>query len=109
MNFWQTVLTGISDPKLCLVFEVHSLHAVMCSVTLEIQGLNPPGQGDEEDASGFTKTFSGNTMRIPNYLASYHCGLAFTRTAPHPSRITTRCKKRWLAGNVNSVVPGFWP
>ena len=26
-------------------------------VTLEIQGLNPPEQGDEEDASGFAKTF----------------------------------------------------
>ena len=29
-NFWPTVLTGISDPRLCLVFDVHSLHAVMC-------------------------------------------------------------------------------
>ena len=26
MNFWLTVLTGISDPK--LVFGIHSLHAV---------------------------------------------------------------------------------
>ena len=33
MNFWLTVLTGISDPKLCLVFGVHSLHAVMCVPT----------------------------------------------------------------------------
>ena len=30
MNFWLTVLTGISDPKLCLGFDVHSLHAVKC-------------------------------------------------------------------------------
>ena len=29
----------------------------ICSVTLETQGLNPPWQGDEEDAGGFTKTF----------------------------------------------------
>ena len=29
----------------------------MSSVTIEIQGLNPPGFGDEEDAGGFTKTF----------------------------------------------------
>ena len=29
----------------------------VCSVTSEIQGLNPPGQGDEEDDGGFTKTF----------------------------------------------------
>ena len=29
----------------------------MCSVTLEIHGLTLPGQGAEEDASGFTKTF----------------------------------------------------
>ena len=29
MNFWLTVLTGISDLKLCLVFGVHSLHAVI--------------------------------------------------------------------------------
>ena len=33
MNFWLTVLTGISDPKLCLVFGAHSLHAVMCILT----------------------------------------------------------------------------
>ena len=33
MNFWLTVLTGISDPRLCLVFGVHSLHAVMCVLT----------------------------------------------------------------------------
>ena len=44
MNFWLTVLTGISDPRLCLESDVHSLHAVyVSSVTLEIQGLNPPG------------------------------------------------------------------
>ena len=30
MNFWLTVLTGISNPKLCLVFGAHSFHAVMC-------------------------------------------------------------------------------
>ena len=30
MNFWLTVLIGISDSKLCLVFDVHSLHAVIC-------------------------------------------------------------------------------
>ena len=29
----------------------------MSSVTFEIQGLNPPGEGDEEDATGFAKTF----------------------------------------------------
>ena len=33
MNFWLTVLTGISDPKLCLGFDFHSLHAVMCVPT----------------------------------------------------------------------------
>ena len=33
LNFWLTVLTGISDPKLCLVFDVHSLHAVMYILT----------------------------------------------------------------------------
>ena len=53
-----TVLAGISDPRLCLAFDVHSLHAMMCvPLRLEIQGLNPPGQGDEEDARGFAKTF----------------------------------------------------
>ena len=36
------------------------------SVTLEIQGLNPPAQGDEEDARGFAKNVSRYTMRIPN-------------------------------------------
>ena len=30
MNFWLTVLTGISDPRLCLALDVHSLHAVIC-------------------------------------------------------------------------------
>ena len=37
------------------------VHLVTCgdlySVTLEIQGLNSPGSGDEEDARGFAKTF----------------------------------------------------
>ena len=28
LNFWLTVLTGISDPRLCLAFDVHSLHGV---------------------------------------------------------------------------------
>ena len=28
MNFWLTVLTGISDPE--LVSDFHSFHAVMC-------------------------------------------------------------------------------
>ena len=53
MNFWLTVLTGISDPKLCLVFGAHSVHAVMyvCSDVTEVHGLN------KEDAGGFTKTF----------------------------------------------------
>ena len=37
MNFWLTVLTGISDPRMCLGFGVHSLHAVMC---LAVQPLN---------------------------------------------------------------------
>ena len=31
MNFWLTVLTGISDPK--LVFGFHSSHVVMCVLT----------------------------------------------------------------------------
>ena len=39
-----TVLTGISDPKLCLVLDVKLVTCGdMCSVTLGIQGLNPPG------------------------------------------------------------------
>ena len=67
MNFWLTVLTGISDPE--LVFGVwRSL--VTCgdvsSVTFEIQGLNPPGQGDEEDARWICKNVSPFSMRIPN-------------------------------------------
>ena len=57
MNFLLTVLTGISDPKLCLGFDFHSLQVLtgtgvwfslitcgdVCSVKLEIQRLNPPG------------------------------------------------------------------
>ena len=30
MNFWLTVLTGISEPKLCLGFDVLSSHAMIC-------------------------------------------------------------------------------
>ena len=41
-----TIILCISDPRLCLKSDVHSLHAVM-----------RPGQCDEEDAGGFTKTF----------------------------------------------------
>ena len=44
MNFWLTVLTGISNPKLCLVFW---LSLISCgdvrSETLETQGLDPCG------------------------------------------------------------------
>ena len=48
----------------------------VCSVTLGIQGLNPPGQGDEKDASGFTETFPKNHA-YSKYLAAYRCGSAF--------------------------------
>ena len=33
MNFRLTVLTGISDPRLCLAFDSHSLRAVMYVLT----------------------------------------------------------------------------
>ena len=39
MNFWLTVLTGISDPRLCLAFDVHSLNAVIC-VPLRYESKN---------------------------------------------------------------------
>ena len=47
----------------------------MSSVTVEIQGLNPPGQGDEEDAGGFAKRFP---MYHANskYLEADCCGSA---------------------------------
>ena len=47
----------------------------MCSVTLGIQGLNPPGKGDEEDARGFTKRFPTHHA-YPKCLAASLCGLA---------------------------------
>ena len=74
------------------MFGVHSSHAViLCSVTLEIQGLNPPGYGDEEDAGGFTKTFPD----IP-CVSQMSGGLSLRLSIPpgrleHPARIS----KRW--------------
>ena len=50
----------------------------MCSVTLEIQGLNPPGQGDEEDADGFTKTFP-DIPCVSQMSGGLCCGSAFSQ------------------------------
>ena len=51
----------------------------MCSVTLGIQGLNPLGQGDEEDSGGFTKNVSRYTMRVPSVWRLIVVGSAFTQ------------------------------
>ena len=44
MNFWLAVLTGISDPELCLVFGFHFLTCGdVCSDTLDIHGFDSCG------------------------------------------------------------------
>ena len=48
----------------------------MCSVALEIQGLNPTGKSAEEDAVGFAKS-SPKNHACPKYLAAHRCGSAF--------------------------------
>ena len=80
MDFWLTVLTEISDSRLCLESDFHSSHAVMC-LPRRTQGLNPPGLSYEEDADGFTKNVSRKTMRVPNAwrllsAARLSCGTA---------------------------------
>ena len=56
MNFWLSVLTGISDPELVIGF--HSSHVVTCVlIHLISTGLTPAEKGAEEDAVGFAKTF----------------------------------------------------
>ena len=55
----------------------------MSSVTLEIQGLNPPGQGDEEDAGGFAKNVSRFSMCVPNAWWPVVAARRSQRTAFH--------------------------
>ena len=81
MNFRLTVLAEISESRLCLDSDVHHMYRVapylwVSSVTLEIQGLIPPGKGDEEYARGFAKTFPDIPCANSKYLATDYCGLA---------------------------------
>ena len=74
----------------------------MSSVTLEIQGLSPCGQGDEEEAGGFAKTFpdipcvfqisGGMSLRLSNHqdrdkveitLSDWERGLVHCVPIPH--------------------------
>ena len=72
----------------------------MCSDTLETQGLDSCGQGAEEDAVGFTKTFPD----IP--CVSQMSGGLSLRLSIHPGRLSiplqdlNEVEKRRLTGNV---------
>ena len=77
------------------------------SVTLEIQGWNPPGLGDEEDACGFAKNVSRHTNAYPKYLAAYRCGSAFPQDGlasrqDHDKVEVTQVD--WQRGNVHCVL-----
>ena len=50
----------------------------MTSGTLEIQGLTPPGKGDEEDTGRFTKKRFPIYTANSKYLAADCCGLAIS-------------------------------
>ena len=76
LNFWLTVLTGISDPE--LVFGFHSSHVVMCVlIHWRPKDFTLADKGAEEDAIGFAKNVSRFSMRVQKYLAAHRCGSAF--------------------------------
>ena len=78
-NFWLPVLTGISDPKLCLGLGVHSLHAVMCL----------PLRWKSKDWILLDKVMKKTPVDLqkrfpiyhayPKYLAAHRCGSAFSQ------------------------------
>ena len=77
MNFWLTVLTGISDPRLCLVFDVHSLHTVICvPLRQESKDWILLDKVQKKTPLDLQKRFPKNHS-YSKYLAACRCGLAF--------------------------------
>ena len=89
MNFWLTVPTGISDPK--LVFGLHSSHVVMCVLmhqsskdwTLADKVLKTP--------LDLHKRFR-YTMRVPYVWRLIVAARHSHRTAQHSAKISKRCE-----------------
>ena len=100
MNFWLTVLTGISDPRLCLVFGVHSSQAVMCV----------PTRWKSTDWTLADKVLKNTPLDLqkrfpiyhacPEYLAAYRCGSAFPENGLAFSEDLEKVETRRLTGNV---------
>ena len=65
MNFWLTVLTGISDPG--LVFGFHSSHAVMCVlIHWRSMGLTIADKVLKKTPLDLQKRFPIYHARVPN-------------------------------------------
>ena len=91
LNFWLTVLTGITDPE--LVFGFHSSHAVKCSDTLlELHGFDSCGKGAGEDAIGFARAFPDIPCCVPNTWRPIFAARHSQRTAQHSTRIWMKWK-----------------
>ena len=75
LNFWLTVLTGISDPE--LVFGVHSLHAVMCVlIHWKPKDLTLADKMLKRTSLDLQKLFPMYNV-CPKCLAAHCCGSAF--------------------------------
>ena len=92
MNFWLTVLTGISGPRLCQVF--HSLHEVTC-VPLRWKSKDWILL-HEEDASGFTKRFPiYHACPKRPIVAAQHFSRTAERSLRHCSLKSEKNQRTW--------------
>ena len=81
MNFWLMVLTGISDPKMCLVFSFHSLHVVMYVLTRwKSTDLTLADEVLKKTPLDLQTRFPMYHV-CPKYLAAHCCVSTFKRTA----------------------------
>ena len=79
MNFWLTVLTGISDPE--LVFGFHSSHVVMCVVIFRTQWIQLLRIRCWRGRNWICKNVFKYTMRVPNAWRPIFAARHFQRTA----------------------------
>ena len=99
MNFWLTVLTGISDPE--LVFGSHSSQVVMCVlIHKRPKDLTLADKVLKKTPLDLQKNVARYTMRVPNTWRPVVAARHSPRTAQHSARISDRWEKRWLTGNV---------
>ena len=100
MNFWLTVLTGISDPE--LVFDSHSFQPVMIELVPTYENSMDSIPADKV----LKKTRLDMQIRFPishacpKCLAAYRCDSAFPQNGLASRHDRTNIKKRWLTGNV---------